>query len=344
MKDAELKVVATGVLLVGSMLLSVPAWSMDELSDGQLSETTGQDGVTILVKIPASNINIDQVAVFDGDGFAGQASPGALVMGKNANGAGVAAGTLPTLGNGLSVGASGTIALVVDASGGGIAGATTGTAPVLNVGIKLPSALTLVTGDLGIAAASGAVGSFKVNANTTTGSGVVKIMGSSTLTVNLAGNPLINFQLGTPGQGAIFKFSSFNISSIVYGTPISFESPNGGVGASRLTMTPTLTGLDLSGSTLGIYTAANLNTAFGLTAGTLTAGGFLFQPGATPLTITTFSLDTVTAGTVGATSTGVTTGVPLGSTFASTMTNASMGSFGATGISVSGLKIGISGM
>lgn len=330
MKDVRADVFAS-LVLVGTALLSASAWSMDELTDGQLASTTGQDGLTVMVALPSNTLNVDQVAIFDSNALpsqiAGQTSPGVFVLGKNANAAGAADGASPTLGTGISVTTNGSIRAVIDSSGG--AG---GTKPVLNIALSLPTVMTVVTGDIGVAAASGAAGSYKVVNNTTTGIGNAQIMASTSMTFNLSGSPLITLQYGNPTQGAMAVFSSLNISSIVFNSALSLTSPNGGaVGASSLSMTPSVTSMDLSGSTLGIATKANLNAAFTSLTVPLTAGGLLFQDSS--LTIGTLQFNNMIAGTSGNSD----------ATFGGSK-NASLGSFGLTNLTVSNLKIGVSGM
>lgn len=318
--------VFTSLILVGTTLLSMPAWSMDELTDGQLASTTGQDGLTVTVALPSNTLNVDQVAIFDGNGFTGQTSAGALVLGKNANAAGAADGALPTLGTGMSLTTSGNIRAVIDTSGG-----ASSTAPVLNVALSLPTTMTLVTGDIGVAAASGTAGNYKIINNTSTGVGNAQIMASTSITFNLSGSPLITLQYGKPTQGAMAVFSSLNISSIVFNSALSLTSPNGGVGASSLSMTPSITSLDLSGSKLSIATTANLNTAFSSLSVPLTAGGLLFQDSS--LTVGGIQFNNIIAGTAGNSD----------ATFGGSK-NAPIGSFGITNMTVSNLKIGVSGM
>lgn len=322
--------VFTSLILVGTALLSMPAWSMDELTDGQLASTTGQDGLTVTVALPSNTLNVDQVAIFDSNALpsqiAGQTGAGVLVLGKNANAAGALDGAQPTLGTGMSLTTNGSIRAIIDTSGG-----AAGTAPLVNIALSLPTVMTLVTGDIGVAAASGTAGNYKVVNNTSTGVGVAQIMASTSMTFTLAGSPLITLQYGKPTQGAMAVFSSLNISSIVFNSALSLTSPNGGVGASSLSMTPSVTNLNLSGSTLGVATAANLSTAFGPSVGTLTAGGLLFQDSS--LTVGGLQLNNVTAGTSGTSD----------ATFGG-MKNASMGSLGVANMTVSNLKIGVSGM
>lgn len=325
MKDMRTNLMVASLLLGG--ITPVLAWSMDEMSDGQLAQTAGQAGLTVTMALPPSNtLTVDQVALFDGGGFSGQANTGAIVIGKNANGS--ALGSEPTLGTGISLTTNKNISLVVDASGGAVAaGTTTGTAPLINVGINLPTVMTLITGDVGIAAGSGTAGSYKVG---TAGSGDVLIMSSTSMTFNLVGSPLLTLQLGKSNQGGMLKFTSLNISSVVFNTPVNLVSPNGGVGASQLSMTPSVTNLDLTGATLDILTTANMQLPANFPAAT--TGGLLFQDSA--ISGVGIQLNNVTAGTLGNTD----------ANFAGSMANAPIGSFGVTNMAVSNLKIGVSGM
>lgn len=338
MKNVRTSKVFAGMMLAGSALLSVPAWSMDVMSDGQLAQTTGQDGLTVSVALPVGGLTVDQVAIFDGNGFAGQTSAGAIVIGKNANG--LAVGSEPTLGTGIKLTTNKNITAVIDASGGGGGGATTGTAPLVNIAVSLPTIMTLVTGDIGIAAATGAAGSYRPE---TTGSGVVQVMASTSMTFNLADSPLITLQLGKTNQGSMLKLTSLNISSVVFNSPVSLVSPNGGVGSSQITTTPTLTNLNLSGAGIGIYDVANYNTTMG-TSGT--TGGVIFRCAnvsaqgcsvASPTTGFNVGLNDVMAGNTCATPC-------TGANIAQGLANAPLGSFGVMGMTVTNLKIGVSGM
>jgi hypothetical protein len=346
MKDLRVNVAVTSLLLAGASLLPALAWSMDVMDDSSLGNTTGQDGLTVTLAMPAG-LSIDQVAVFDGNGFTGQTGAGALVIGKNANAAGAAAGTNPVNGNGVSiVPSTPTITAVIDASGGGVAGANTGTSPMTNIAINLPTSFTVATGDVGIAVATGTAGNYAVTANTTSPNvGDVLIMNSASINVSFASAPLITIQLGKANQTVVnpslpagsqnipsmIQFTNFNISSLAFTTPLSLASPNGGaVATSQLTMTPVITNLNLTGAGIDLLTQASMNLAQNFN-GTATSGGLLFQDAS--LTVGSIALSNVTAGTVGNSD----------ATFG-TMKNASMGSLGVTNMVVTGLKVGVSGM
>ncbi|WP_410210634.1 DUF6160 family protein [Aquirhabdus sp.] len=276
----------TQLALVSAIASTSSAFAMQSMDDAALSNATGQDGITILISLPSNTLKIDQIAVFDGDGTTGALESGAIVLGKTANGAGIAAGTAPTLGTGFSIAASGPIGVVIDSSGGGASGATTGAAPILNIAVKLPATLNVTTGDIGVAGAQGAAGAYKVDANTTTGKGVVKILNS--MTIGLGGASL-NIQLGTPtaAQGAMIAANATltnGLSIANIGLIDGSTNYTGTLGIGNLTLTG---GGAASASDLKLIanidfgTAANLTTQ-GITNadGTaVTAGGMVIGLG-----------------------------------------------------------------
>ena len=69
MKDVYADVFAS-LILVGTVLLSMPAWSMDEMTDGQLASTTGQDGLTVLVTLPVVS-SVTSIPFGQGTGVSG---------------------------------------------------------------------------------------------------------------------------------------------------------------------------------------------------------------------------------------------------------------------------------
>jgi hypothetical protein len=329
--------------LVSAIALSGSAYAMQAMDDSALSSTTGQDGITVLIALPGGVLNIDQVAIFDGNGFAagtgypGAAEAGAIVLGKNGNAAGAAAGAAPTAGTGLSINTGGgSIGLIIDASGGGAAGAGTGTAPVLNINVKLPATLNITTGDISVAGATLSAGTYKVDANTTTGKGAVKILNSMTLQL---GGATMNIQLGNPNQGAM----------IVAGGTIT-----GGLGITNLGVVDNATlnagTLNVAQFTLTSNGSANLALAATIdvtnTAG-LTAAGFT-NPNGSAVTAggLVIGMGTLTAGGNYATGTYVAgsakydaymQGVTLGDA-ASTL-----GDVRVTGLDLTGVKIAIQG-
>ncbi|MEC7119488.1 MAG: DUF6160 family protein [Pseudomonadota bacterium] len=194
--------------LVSAIAISGNAMAMQALDDEALSAATGQDGITIQITPPGTGITIDSIVVHDSDGDAVNAGgdAGAIVLGDNLNG---------NAGNQFSIDTAGdAIEVVIDADGNG-------GAPVLNVAINLPAALTITTGDISVAASTG-VG----NAVT---AGVVVI---DSFDIALGGASL-NVQLGNEAQGAMIVASG----SIAGGLTITDFSLNdtddqGGTGIS----------------------------------------------------------------------------------------------------------------
>ncbi len=169
----------TKLALVTAMVTSGSAFALQSMDDAALADTTGQDGITVLIGLPSNTLAIQQIALFDGNGFTGSATAGALTLGQ-------VGGT----GTGFSITDNGPISIVVDSSGG--AG---GTKPVLNVAVNLPSTFNIVTGDISVTGATGSAGAYAVNAT-----GASKIMNSMTIGL---GGATVNIQLGNPTQGAL---------------------------------------------------------------------------------------------------------------------------------------------
>ena len=352
MKCLSVRVIAPSLLLVGTVLSPVLAWSMDEMTDSQLSTTTGQDGITVLVAPPTltaaqksvagqpvltqtNGLIVGAAILHDKDGFTGYTSAGALVFGdaKQAN-------VANAVGIQSGVYASAPIKITMDSSNGKVATGLGGTLPVLNVNLALPSDLLIRTGDISLDVSSrsgiavGAAGATKANAaiGGTTGK-AVKIINS--MDIAFGGTAIsLNLQLGHTPQGGMISFGTLNIPSITF-SGLSLASPNGGVSPSQLAMTPLVTNLDLTGAK--IDAVQDMGLALG--ASSTGVGGLIFSDSS--LTVGSLQLNNVIAGTSGAVSATV---VTPGSTFTNGMANASLGSFGITNLAVTNLRIGVSGM
>ncbi len=351
-------------VLVGGVLSSPAARSINEMTDGQLSAITGQDGVTITVT-PAlvggvTTLPISNITYADTDGI-----PSAILSGYgNATSLRTDLKAIQLFGASMATG-SYSIKAVFDFSGGGAANASAGLNPVLSGTLTMPNvrtiSATLNTRSNGAGSLIGvtplganAAGALDVNATSilpilsvgtyTYGGDTVfptaQVLASTPrLNINLNRDLEISLKLGQPSADSMITFTSLDIASINFdGQALNLESGNEGtddcdlfVCSSRLSVTPSLTGLDLSGSTLDVLTAENLNTALGLTSGTVTSGGLLFQDSAASLAGVAFN--NVTAGTPGNANSGF-----------GGMRNAPIGSFGASNIAISNLKIGISGL
>lgn len=353
MKCLSVRVIAPSLLLVGTVLSPVLAWSMDEMTDSQLSTTTGQDGITVLIAPPkltaaqqsvagqpvltqTNGLIVGATILHDKDGFTGYTSAGALVFGdaKQANAANA-------VGIQSGVYASTPIKVTLDSSNGKVATGLGGTLPVLNMNLTLPSDLLIRTGDVSLDVSSrsgiavGAAGATTANAaiGGTTGK-AVKIMNS--MDIAFGGTVIsLNLQLGHTPQGGMISFGTLNIPSITF-SGLSLASPNGGaVSPSQLAMTPLITNLDLTGAKID----AVVDMGLALGASSTGVGGLIYSDAS--LTVGSLQLNNVTAGTSGAISATV---VTPGSTFTNGMANASLGSFGVTGLTATNVRIGVSGM
>lgn len=176
----------TTLALVSAMAMSSSAFAMQSLDDSEMSQTTGQDGITVVLGTATTGIIADAIVVHDKDGVGNgnfgvtTSSAGAIVLGQQ--------GTTGT-GSDFSI-TGGDITIKVDADGNG-------TSPVLNVNIGLPAALTIKTGDIYVAKSGGiaaAAGAQYANA--------AKILNSVDVVLN---NATLNVQLGNAPQGAMIK-------------------------------------------------------------------------------------------------------------------------------------------
>lgn len=348
MKCLSVRVIAPSLLLVGTVLSPVLAWSMDEMTDSQLSTTTGQDGITVLIAPPkltaaqqsvagqpvltqTNGLIVGAAILHDKDGFTGYTSAGALVFGdaKQANAANA-------VGIQSGVYASTPIKMTIDSSNGKVATGLGGTLPVLNVNVALPTDLLIRTGDVSLDVSSrsgiavGAAGATTANAaiGGTTGK-AVKIMNSTDIA--FGGTAIsLNLQLGHTPQGGMISFGTLNIPSITF-SGLSLASPNGGVSPSQLAMTPLITNLDLTGAKID----AVVDMGLALGGSSTGIGGVIFSDAS--LTIGEVKLNNVMAGN--------TCAAPCtGATIAQGMANASLGSFGVIGMTATNLRIGVSGM
>lgn len=176
----------TKLALISAMAMSSSAFALESLDDSALSQTTGQDGITIKLDAQADGtiFGADNIVVHDNDGVGaaayGIATPaaGAIVLGKNG-----------ATGTGFSIkGVAGdAVVIKVDAD-------ANGTSPVLNVNIGLPNALEINTGDIYVAKSNG------INATGAQFANAAKILNN--ITVSLGGAQM-NVQLGNAPQGAM---------------------------------------------------------------------------------------------------------------------------------------------
>jgi len=287
------------------------AYAMQSMDDAALSDTTGQDGITILIAPPrlatadvsggvtrTNGLVIGAAVLHDKDGFAGSLGGGAIILGdaKQANAANA---------TGVQLGVYGStpISVVIDASNGQSTAGTGGTKPVLNIKVGLPTDLLIRTGDIwvdGSARANiavGAAGATVANAATGGTSGnAVKLLNSMDIAL---GGATMNIQLGNPNQsagaiaattpmivmgGTVANGLTISGLGLVDGNafnPAAGQFGGGTLGVSTLTLTDTgsATGpLDLGQLTLAaaIDVAADLSPVFGTPAG---VGGLVITTG-----------------------------------------------------------------
>jgi hypothetical protein len=243
------------LLLVSAIAASSQAFALESMSEADMSQTTGQDGVTLSIALPAGGINM-QMILHDTDGLAPngtEGSDGAIVFGN-----GTAAGNFQISG--------GTIIMDIDADGGTVAAAATG--PMLNVKIALPT-LTITTGDISVAK-SGGLGGTLTNST--------KIFNSTSVTL---GAMNVNIQLGSEAQGSMLKITSgfmtggltLNNFAVLDGYDGTAAQANVGIGATSIKIKDNGAGANLTLGTITGDVTAGAGLQFALTSiGNATTG------------------------------------------------------------------------
>ena len=232
-------------LALAAAVAALPAtgFSMEAMEDSALSGVTGQDGLTIGLNLP--NLTLD-VNVHDNDGLAGISGDAGAIMIDDM--------IINTGGNSIDV--------VVDADGNG-------GAPVLNVGVTIPSGTTIDTGDISVGSSAG------MGVAMTAQSAV--ILDSMQITL---GATTMNIQLGNEvqtvtgvGGGTVTQMIALN-STITGGINISNFSLNdatattgGSLSAANVAVTGTAEGGDIT-TAIGV----NLDNTDGLVIGIGTLG------------------------------------------------------------------------
>ena len=229
-------------LALAAAVASLPAtgFSMEALEDSALSGVTGQDGISISL---ASDVTAS-LKVHDKDGFTGNgvatADSGALVI----SGFGI-----------TRANTTDSIDIDIDTNGG--------TSPTLNIGVSLPTGLTVALGSVGVAD-SGRTVSTGVAGGTWTSSGTVASvlnLGSMTL-----GATTLNIQLGNEPQGNMIALNT-TITGGISLTGFSVSDANSG--GSLIT---DLQVVDNLGTDLTLNTGINIE-ADGLHIGLAGLGG-----------------------------------------------------------------------
>lgn len=316
-------------LWLGMALPVTQAWSLQAMDEQSMAGTTGQDGISIGIQLPSSALAFSEAAIIDTNGISGSSTHTAtasLVMAPTTyrTTEGVRffnADTGTTL-------ATQPILIDIDADGG--AG---GSMPLLNVLVSLPSDLKRIRIDpFSIYAATGATSIFTAaRANNTVGtlrpSGVTELLrvGNNGLDVIFkSGDPVkINFQLATEDQGRFFTITGGNFLQLKNdpANPIQLMSKNATVSSLKFNLSLAATNQTTGFSLVGFYgdvTAAN---------------GFTFGKSGT-----TDKIDLVVSDVVAGTS-----GLSNAGSFAG-LKNASIGSVGLIGATVSNLKVNVKGL
>ncbi len=251
MKCLSVSVIAPSLLLVSTVLSPVLAWSMDEMTDNQLSAATGQDGITILIAPPPTTtvvgaagyadsqgytvggetlaaltqkngLRIGAAILHDKDGLKGivgatALSGGALIFGDAVN---FGDPTKPVAGVQMGVYASTPISVKIDASNGQVASGTGGTLPVLNINVGLPADLLIRTGDISVGVSKRTE---VLNAS----------YPGSLIPVGVSGASVANAAIGGT-QGVAYKIMNSMDITFDPTTPVSFDvelghTPKGGM-------------------------------------------------------------------------------------------------------------------
>lgn len=185
----------TKLALVSSIAISANAMAMQAMDDESLSSTTGQDGISIGIKIDGGAITVGQLLIHDNDGLddtalGGTTTAGAIVIGKGDATPGVKITQTDPNVNLLN------LKLDTDA-GTGTSGA------FLNIAATV-TGLKAEIGSIGVGA-SNAKTAGSVVRGTIAGNTVNEILTGLTLEL---GTVAANIQLGATPQGAMISLNS----------------------------------------------------------------------------------------------------------------------------------------
>lgn len=220
-------------LALAAAIATVPAvgFSVETLEDTDLGGVTGQDGIEMAINIGVAGIATD-VYVHDKDGFA---AVGAGTTGYSFDGAIVI--------DGLAIAVGGAnITVAIDAGDFAVSGG----APILNVNVTLPAALTISTGDItvansqiddgvtarGVEDQSGVIlssmdivlGSTTMNIQLGNEAQTGSLAGTDMIVVNAAitgGLTVSNFALNDGSSGASIGMSSMRVEDAGAGTDLT---------------------------------------------------------------------------------------------------------------------------
>lgn len=303
------------------LLFSSNIYALEALNDNDLSEATGQDGISIGVGL--SKIQVDQFSIIDKDGlssdhllkttvptYTGAAS--FVVAGNSAN--------TPVSVDFLGATSSPTVRIEIDAEGGGSPYANIGFAFDQNVsGIRISPFSVYLAGADSTSTASNMNSIYDV---TTLKSDVYKFLsvGSAAkpfeLTFHNVNKPSVNLQLGNAPQNRMFLFKGAIKAICANGCPIALIA--GATAASfdlKMIATDPTNGYSLNSFYAGLEPDAlvlgNTGTSSKMDVG----------------------INNLMLGTLDSTDTSF-----------SGLKNSSMGSFGLTGSSITNLKMSVKGL
>lgn len=208
-------------LALASAIALVPmaTYAVETLDDAALSETTGQDGIELVVN--TLNLATDTL-IHDTDGFVDGAgstytSAGAIFI------------------DDMSI-VSSNVTIAIDA--GDNNATTSATAPALNVNVNLANGITITTGAIRVANSNRDDGSWGYTGATAT------IVNSATLTL---GATQLDVQLGNEPQGDMISFNA-NITGGITMSGVGLTDVNSGgtIGSSTMTLVDSVGGTDLA--------------------------------------------------------------------------------------------------
>lgn len=198
--------------------ISSASFAMQAMDEEALSETTGQDGLTITIEPPSAGITAD-IVIHDKDGLSGIVGSGSTFTNSGA-----------ILFDGFALnpnGATSTISIVIDATGD-TNGDATATDPQLNIDITLPGSTVISTGAVFVADSNGvgvAIG--------TTQETIL-----ANMNITLLGATLINMQLGNERTGDSMINVSTTITNGLAITNFKLEDAddNGSINSDQITI------------------------------------------------------------------------------------------------------------
>lgn len=297
------------------------AWSMQTLDDQTLADTVAQDGVTVTIGTAASNsgrIGFDRLSLQDSDGFGTMTGPASIGYFANTSGGGGVA---------FYSGAAGTTAIanpikiIMDADGNSTANAVFNASLVFEnlTRINLPAFAIALTADSAVHKTN--PGNHNIIANSRRD--IIKIGGTGLdIKFGSGGDLRFNVQLGDQPQGHMIKFTGGSITQIRNDplSPIEVVSTNSS-GNSSLKLNFDLSSTNATGiSMVGFY------------GDIVNSGLVLGKDGTTDKF--NLTLSNVVAGTTGSQS----------ATSFNNLKNASIGTIGLVGASVTNLKMTVKGL